>query len=85
MDWSPNGWGDVLAIIGVAGAILGVVDWRIRMHIDKRLIDVRDLLREDITKATRQIAPGYRNGGTSLADIAHRLDRLEQHLRIEEA
>lgn len=32
---------------------------------------------EEIRTSTRQIQPGYRNGGESLADIAHRVQRLD--------
>ena len=84
MDWTPNGWGDVLAILGVASVVLAVVDWRIRMHIDKRLLTVRDQLRDDIEKHTRQIKAGYRNNGESLADIAHELRRVRAHLGMED-
>ena len=84
MDWTPNGWGDVLAIIGVSAAVLSVIDWRIRGHIDTRLLDFRELVRSDIEKATRPISPGYRNGGESLADLAHEIRRLRDHLGIGE-
>lgn len=83
MDWSPDGWGDVLAILGIIAAVVGVIDWRIRTHIDNRLLTVRDSLRDDITKNTRQIQSGYRNGGESLADIAHELGRIRIHLGME--
>ena len=83
MDWTPNGWGDVLAIFGVTAAVLAVIDWRIRAHIDNRLLDFRDLVRSDIEKATKPISPGYRNGGESLADLAHEIRRLRDHLGIE--
>ena len=85
MDWTPDTWGEVLAVLGVGAILLKLFDWRIRLHIDDRLLTVRDQLREDIERHTQPIKPGYRNGGSSLSDVAHRLERLEQHLRIEEA
>lgn len=69
MDWSPDGWGDVLAALGVLALAIKVLDWRISYH-------VRDY--------TKNIQAGYRNGGSSLADIANRLDRMERHLKVEE-
>lgn len=85
MDWTPNGWGDVLAVLGVLALALKVFDWRVRSHIDNRLHDVRDQLAADIEKHTKQIRAGYRNNGESLADIAHELKRLRTHLGMEEA
>ncbi|MGI9135460.1 MAG: hypothetical protein ACR2JS_00130 [Candidatus Nanopelagicales bacterium] len=43
---------------------------------------VRQIVRQEFEKWTKPIQPGYRNGGESLADISHKLDRLTD--RIEE-
>ena len=82
-DWTPDTWGEVVAVLAVLTAVVKILDWRIRQHIDNRLTDVRDLLKADIEKATRPISPGYRNGGESLADLAHEIRRLRDHLGIE--
>lgn len=83
-DWTPDTWGEIVAILAVVTGALKLLDWRIRGHIDNRLLDVRDQLRKDIEKATRPISPGYRNGGESLADLAHEIRRLRDHLGIGE-
>jgi hypothetical protein len=59
----------VLAILGIMGA--GLV-WL-----------VRNVVREEISKATRSIQPGYRNGGESLADLAHKVDKLIAHVGMD--
>jgi len=59
----------VLAILGIMGA--GLV-WL-----------VRNVVREEIAKATKSIQPGYRNGGESLADLAHKVDKLIQHVGMD--
>jgi len=37
---------------------------------------IRNVVRDEIKKATMPIQPGYRNGGESLADLAQKVDRL---------
>ena len=37
---------------------------------------IRNVVRDEIKKATWPIQPGYRNGGESLADLAQKVDRL---------
>jgi hypothetical protein len=59
----------VLAILGIMGA--GLV-WL-----------VRNVVREEIAKATKSIQPGYRNGGESLADLAHKVDKLIAHVGMD--
>ena len=59
----------VLAILGIMGA--GLI-WL-----------VRNVVREEIAKATRSIQPGYRNGGQSLADLAHKVNRLMEHAGMD--
>jgi hypothetical protein len=59
----------VLAILGIMGA--GLV-WL-----------VRNVVREEIAKATKSIQPGYRNGGESLADLAHKVDKLIDHVGMD--
>lgn len=83
-DWTPDTWGEVLALLGVAGIVLAALDWRVRTHIDNRLHTVRDQLRDEMRDLTHLIRPGVRNGGSSLTDIANRMQRLETHLGIQE-
>jgi hypothetical protein len=44
---------------------------------------VRNVVREEISKATKSIQPNYRNHGQSLADVAIKVDRLMQHVGME--
>jgi hypothetical protein len=44
---------------------------------------LRDLIREEISSHTSLIQPGS-NGGKSLPDIARKVDRLIEHLGIED-
>ena len=37
---------------------------------------IRNVVRDEIKKATMPIQPGYRNGGESLADLAQKIDRI---------
>jgi len=59
----------VLAILAIMGAALV---WL-----------VRNVVRDEISKATMSIQPGYRNGGQSLADLAHKVDRLIEHVGMD--
>jgi|688.fasta_scaffold2870068_1 hypothetical protein len=59
----------ILAILGIMG---GGLVWLIR-----------NVVRDEIAKATKSIQPGYRNGGQSLADVAQKVDRLIEHVGME--
>ena len=41
---------------------------------------IRSVVRQEIERYTRTIQPGYRNGGSSLADISAKLDELANRL-----
>lgn len=41
---------------------------------------IRSVVRQEIERYTRTIQPGYRNGGSSLADISAKLDELASRL-----
>lgn len=43
---------------------------------------VRNVVRDEIAKATKSIQPGYRNHGQSLADVAIKVDRLIEHVGL---
>jgi hypothetical protein len=59
----------VLAILGIMG---GGLIWL-----------VRNVVRDEISKATKSIQPNYRNHGQSLADVAHKVDRLIEHVGMD--
>ena len=71
---SPN---DTVALIGGVLAIVvtmvGGLMWYVRV-----------VVRDEVGKATKPIQPGYRNGGESLADIAHTIKRIADRLDIIE-
>ena len=46
-------------------------------------LTVKQIVRDELTAFTQPIQPGYRNGGESLADVAHELRRIHKHLGIE--
>lgn len=46
-------------------------------------LTIKQIVRDELTAFTRPIQPGYRNGGESLADVAHELRRIHKHLGIE--
>ena len=70
----PN---DTVALIGGVLAIIvtlvGGLMWYVRV-----------IVRDEVGKATQPIQPGYRNGGESLADIAHTVKRIADRLDIIE-
>ena len=41
---------------------------------------IRSVVRQEIEKYTKAIQPGYRNGGSSLADISAKIDELAARL-----
>jgi len=45
---------------------------------------VRNVVRDEIAKATRSIQPGYYNGGESLGDISKKVSRIMDHIGLEE-
>lgn len=72
---------EVVSIIGGILAILAGLIAALMWY-------VRSVVRDEIHKATQSIQPGYRNGGESLADVAHivkriadRLDALEEEVK----
>jgi uncharacterized protein YbjQ (UPF0145 family) len=66
-------WTDVVGVaVGVTtilAAILAGLFWLIR-----------SVVRQEIERYTKTIQPGYRNGGSSLADIAAKIDDLASRL-----
>jgi len=66
-------WTDVVGIavgvITILAAILAGLFWLIRSFV-----------RQEIERYTKTIQPGYRNGGSSLSDIASKLDDIASRL-----
>lgn len=68
---------EVVALIGGIITILGVAVAAIMWY-------VRVVVRDEVLKATKPIQPGYRNGGESLADVAHTVRRIADRLDLIE-
>jgi len=45
---------------------------------------IRNVVRDEIAKATMSIQPGYYNSGESLADISKKVSRIMEHIGLEE-
>jgi len=75
-DPNSNGWDitDLASILGLLVAVCAVVAsiWKLfQMAAEKFAREVREIVKDEIATATLSIQPGYRNGGESLADLAH--------------
>ena len=71
---SLNDW---VALIGGVVAIFAVATGALMWY-------VRVVVRDEVSKATRPIQPGYRNGGDSLADVAANVQRILKKLEMGE-
>lgn len=71
---SPNEW--IALIVGIISIITGVLAGFLWL--------TRVIVRDELTKATRPIQPGYRNGGESLSDIADTVKRIAKHVGLED-
>lgn len=72
MDWTDV-VGIIVVMLGGISVLLGGLFWLIR-----------SVVRSELASYTQPIQPGYRNGGESLADVAHEVRRIAQHIGIEE-
>lgn len=70
----PN---DIVALIGGVLGILVVVVGSLMWY-------VRVVVRDEVSKATKPIQPGYRNGGESLADISDMVKRIAKQIGLED-
>ena len=68
---------EVISIIGGILAILAGLVTALMWY-------VRAVVRDEVMKGTKPIQPGYRNGGESLADVAHLVKRIADRLEIIE-
>lgn len=83
-DFAVNTWGEVLVVIGIIGALVGILDWRIKQSVTVQITAMSSELKRDIEKMTQPIQPGYRNGGESLADLAHEVRRVAKAMGVDE-
>lgn len=83
-DFAVNTWGEVLVVIGIVGALVGILDWRIKQSVSAQITVMGSELKKDIEKMTQPIQPGYRNGGESLADLAHEVRRVAKAMGVDE-
>lgn len=71
---SPN------EIVGLIGGVLGILV----ICVGALIWYVRVMVRDEVTKATKPIQPGYRNGGESLADVADTVKRIAKKIGLED-
>ena len=72
---SPSEW--VALIVGLLAIISGILagfSWM-----------TRAIVRDELSKATKPIQPGYRNGGESLADVAYTVKRIAEKIGLEDS
>ena len=75
-DPNANGW-DITDLASILGLVLGICAvvasiWKLfQLAAEKFAREVREIVKDEIATATLPIQPGYRNGGESLADLAH--------------
>jgi hypothetical protein len=67
---------DIVGLVATCLAIFGIMGGGLVWL-------VRNVVRDEISKATKSIQPGYRNGGESLADLAYKVDRLIEHVGMD--
>lgn len=63
---------DVGDTVGIVATVLGIL----ALMGTGLVWLIRNVVRDEIKKATMPIQPGYRNGGESLADLSQKVDRL---------
>jgi hypothetical protein len=67
--------GDTVGIVATVLGILAVMGTGLVWLI-------RNVVRDEIKKATQPIQPGYRNGGDSLADVARKVGQIADELGL---
>lgn len=66
--------------VGLIGSVLTILV----ILVGSLLWWVRVVVRDELAKATKPIQPGYRNGGESLADVAHLVKRIADKIGLDE-
>lgn len=70
----PTEWVSLIGgVLGIFVIIIGALMWYVRV-----------VVRDEVSKATKPIQPGYRNGGESLADVAHAVRRIADKIGLED-
>ena len=71
---SPNEWvALIVGLLAIASGLVAGFSWV-----------TRAIVRDELTKATQPIQPGYRNGGESLADVAHTVKRIAEKIGLDD-
>lgn len=71
---SLNDWVAVIGgLLAIFVVLIGGLMWYVRV-----------VVRDEVSKATRPIQPGYRNGGDSLADVAANVKRILDKMGMEQ-
>lgn len=71
---SPNDWVALIGgVLGIVVVVIGSLMWYVRI-----------VVRDEVSKATKAIQPGYRNGGESLADVAHTVKRIAHKIGLDD-
>ena len=69
---SPSEWVGVIGgVLTILVIVVGALMWYVRV-----------VVRDEVSKATKPIQPGYRNGGESLADVAHTVKRIADKIGL---
>jgi len=68
-------FGDVVGLVATSLAALAIMGTGLVWLI-------RNVVRDEIKKATQPIQPGFRNGGDSLSDVSSKVDRIIEKLGL---
>ena len=68
-------FGDIVGLIATSLAALAIMGTGLVWLI-------RNVVRDEIKKATQPIQLGFRNGGDSLADVSSKVDRIIEKLGL---
>jgi hypothetical protein len=69
---------DVGDTVGIVATVLGIL-----AIMGTGLVWlIRNVVRDEIKKATQPIQPGFRNGGDSLADVSSKVDQIISKLGL---
>lgn len=70
----PTEWVSLIGgVLGIFVIVIGALMWYVRI-----------VVRDEVSKATKPIQPGYRNGGESLADVANTVKRIAHKIGLED-
>jgi uncharacterized protein YukE len=75
-----NPWLELFAKVAAAVAVVLLVVQKARKKLHARADEREQRLITAITSRTQPIQPGYRNGGDSMADLAHEQRRMNEQM-----